>query len=283
MLTLDKGYDLAGVKPWTVLRQDQKAWQERKKHLISALDLDDRGGRDATIYSGAKTKTHQRISGGGSAFDPVLAETMIRWYSPHGGSVLDPFAGGPTRGVVAHTCGREYHGVDLLESQVDYNRAHHSGPVWHAGDAAQVVPMLGGFDAAFTCPPYWDLERYSDHPDDLSTMSLDQYQAAHADIIGKTADALNDDTFAVWVIGDKRDSRGHLARLPHHTITSFVDAGMSLINDHILVTPIGSKFWTLGRTFRATRSATRTHQYVLVFVKGDRRRAAQKIREAERC
>lgn len=282
------GYDMSGVKPWTVLRQDSTAWQERKKQLTAQYRLDDRAGRpDATIYHGAKTKTHQRISGGGSSFDPVLAEAMIRWYTPPGGLVIDPFAGGPTRGVIADACGRHYHGIDLMQGQIDANRRSHPGPVWECGDAASVLPGLPeeSADAAFTCPPYWDLERYSDDQADLSTMTLDQFLDAHASIIAATARCLRQDTFAVWVIGDKRDAHGHLAGLPWHTIDAFRDAGMPLVNDHILVTPIGSRFWTLGRTFRQTRTASRLHQYVLVFVKGDRRAATSKItREAaETC
>lgn len=236
------------------------------------------------IYSGAKTKTHQRISGGGSTFDPVLAEALIRWYTPPGGKIIDPFAGGPTRGVIAHREGRGYVGIDLLSEQIQHNRQH-KGPEYVLGDSVEELSKIpcDSFDAAFTCPPYWDLERYSNNPRDLSTMELDEFLDTHEHIISETARVLKENSFGVWVIGDKRDRHGALAGLPWHTIQGFKKAGMSLVNDHILVTPVGSKFWTLGRTFRATRSATRTHQYVLVFCKGDRRRATKKITGGTEC
>lgn len=280
---LIKGYDCDGVKPWTVLRKDSKTWQDQRKALIAEHHLDDRAGRpDVAIYSGAKTKTHQRISGGASVFDPLLAKTLTAWYTPAGGKIIDPFAGGPTRGVIAHSMSRDYTGVDLMADQVDRNREDHPGPVWIHGAAQDIIPTLDAcsFDAALTCPPYWNLEQYTDDPRDLSTMTLDQFQEVHSSIIRETARILADNSFAVWIIGDKRDNHGHLAGLPWHTIAAFADAGMPLVNDHILVTPIGSKFWTIGRTFRATRSASRTHQYILVFVKGDRREATRKITEA---
>jgi hypothetical protein len=36
-----------------------------------------------------------------SIFDPVLCEIAYRWFCPSGGTVLDPFAGGSVRGIVA--------------------------------------------------------------------------------------------------------------------------------------------------------------------------------------
>ena len=38
---------------------------------------------------------------GTSVFDPVLCEVAYRWFSPPGGHVLDPFAGGSVRGILA--------------------------------------------------------------------------------------------------------------------------------------------------------------------------------------
>lgn len=284
-LALEKGYSVHGIKPWTVLRADSRDWQTRKRWWL-AQGLDDRAGRpDAVIYSGAKTKTHQRISGGGSTFDPVLAEVLVSWYSPRGGTILDPLAGGPTRGIVAATLDRHYTGIDLMESQIAANKAawqawpHQTGTAeWAHGDARDILPGLTGpYNYAYSCPPYWRLERYSDDPRDLSAMTLDDFHSAHTTIIHATIALLTDDAFCTWVIGDLRDDTGHLAQLPWRTIEAFGAAGARLVNDQILVTPVGSKYWTLGRTFRATRSCTRLHQYVLTFCKGDRRKAAAKI------
>ena len=36
-----------------------------------------------------------------SIFDPVLCELAYRWSCPQGGTIIDPFAGGSVRGVVA--------------------------------------------------------------------------------------------------------------------------------------------------------------------------------------
>jgi DNA modification methylase len=59
---------------------------------------------------------------GTSIFDPVLCELAYSWFSPKGGIVLDPFAGGSVRGIVASKLGRQYIGVDLRAEQVAANR-----------------------------------------------------------------------------------------------------------------------------------------------------------------
>ena len=43
-----------------------------------------------------------------SIFDPVLCELAYRWFCPQGGAIIDPFAGGSVRGVVAALTGRKY-------------------------------------------------------------------------------------------------------------------------------------------------------------------------------
>src|SRR5262249_25656604 len=78
---------------------------------------------------------------GPSIFDPVLCELVYRWFCPLGGTVLDPFAGGSVRGIVASKLGRPYVGVDLRPEQIAANREQaaricdHPQPVWHVGDS----------------------------------------------------------------------------------------------------------------------------------------------------
>ena len=73
---------------------------------------------------------------GTSIFDPVLCELMYKWFSPPGGKILDCFAGGSVRGVVAAALGRYYTGCELRGEQVQANREQ-----WE-GLRASVVPRL---------------------------------------------------------------------------------------------------------------------------------------------
>src|SRR5262249_44842854 len=115
---------------------------------------------------------------GTSIFDPVLCELVYSWFCPPGGSILDPFSGGSVRGIVASKLGHAYTGIDLSARQLAANReqaaricANGIIPTWINGDSTnleQLVPDGAMFDMIFSCPPYGDLEVYSDAPEDLS-------------------------------------------------------------------------------------------------------------------
>jgi hypothetical protein len=222
---------------------------------------------------------------GTSIFDPVLTELAYRWFSPQGGVVLDPFAGGSVRGIVAQRLGRAYVGIDLRPEQIAANRAQAAricdgaaaAPVWHIGDSRDVLQRLQAdaprVDFLFSCPPYADLEVYSDDPADLSTMDYPQFLEAYREIIRKAAALLADDRFACFIVGDVRDRAGCYRNFVGDTVTAFLDAGMHLWNEAILVTSAGSLPIRAAKQFSTSRKLGKTHQNVLVFVKGDGRRA----------
>jgi len=56
-----------------------------------------------------------------------------------------------------------------------------------------------------------------------------------------------------------------------------VDAGLFYYNEIILVTAIGSLPIRAGRAMQATRKIGKTHQNILVFLKGDAKKAVAKI------
>ena len=148
---------------------------------------------------------------------------------------------------------------------------------WSAGDSADWVTELepGSADLVFTCPPYLWLERYSDDPADLSTMTADAFADAFTRILRGAADALRDNRFAVLVIGDARDKRGHLADLHGLTVECAAKAGLALHTTAILVTAVGSLPVRVARQFTASRILGASHQDVLVFCKGSRQAAAK--------
>ncbi|WP_439579350.1 DNA methyltransferase [Elioraea sp.] len=226
---------------------------------------------------------------GTSIFDPVLCELAYRWFCPPGGLVLDPFAGGSARGIVASRLGRRYVGIDLRPEQVEANRAQGKAlcgepiPAWIEGDSLHVRELAAGIEAdfAFSCPPYADLERYSDDPRDLSTMPYPEFRDRYARIIANTLMLLREDRFAAFVVGDVRGPDGFYRGFPWHTIDAFERAGARLYNELILVTAVGSLPVRAGRAFAASRKIGKTHQQVLVFCKGDPVRATEACGECE--
>lgn len=323
------------IAPFSVLNAREGWWQERKRQWL-ALGIESEVGRGDNLLKFSDTLIEpdpekreamrakknapgdvpggmvygamqisdgaERTLTGTSIFDPVLCEIAYRWFSSPGGLVLDPFAGGSVRGIVAAALGRRYIGIDLREEQIEANDAQwgeiepllpeiegaeHPGPRWYAGDSAEVLAMVpgedgdlideDGADLIFSCPPYGDLEVYSDIGTDLSNMPGDEFDAAYADIIAKACARLKDNRFACFVIGDYRDKRGLYRNFVSKTIAAFEAAGLALYNEAILVTATGSLAIRAGGSFRTTRKLGKTHQNVLVFVKGDPRKATDDL------
>jgi hypothetical protein len=229
--------------------------------------------------AGGFSDSHQS---GTSIFDPVLCELAYGWFCPPGGTILDPFAGGSVRGIVASHLGRQYVGVELRGEQVEANRAQahiarDPQPVWHCGDSRGIDTICQGVQAdfVFSCPPYADLEIYSDNPLDLSAMPYEKFLEAYREIIAKACGLLRPDRFACFVVGDVRDRAGNYRNFTGATVEAFLDAGLELYNEAVLITAVGSLPIRVGRQFAAGRKLGKTHQNVYVFVKGSGKAAAQ--------
>lgn len=280
-----------------------KSHAGRRKHLVSG------GGSGAGAGSGMP-KISRDLEGklvyewdeegpaGTSVFDPVLAELALRWFAPAGGRVLDPFAGGSVRGVVAAHLGFRYVGVDLSGEQLAENRrqaktigaalkrakARWIPPVWHEGDSRDLERLLEpGWEAdlVLTCPPYFDLESYSEDARDLSTMSTEAFAAVYREIIGKAIARLRPHRFAFVVVGNARDDSGRLRDLVGLTVEAGEAAGAHFWNDAIIVSPIGSLPLRVGRFFPKARKLGRNHQFAVVLYKGDPARMAEELGEIE--
>lgn len=295
-----------GFPPFSVLDARQGEWAERKRAWLST-GIKSEEGRDVGVlfdslsgrvpgYYTQKTRKEKElgkilstkefeekylvVSEGGfcsgtSIFDPVLCECIYRWFSAAGAQVVDPFAGGSVRGIVAGMLGRRYWGCDIRRQQVDANIAQADEiapeirPEWVCGDSMTALDDAPEADFLFSCPPYGDLERYSDDPADLSTMEWHTFLAAYSRIILRAVKRLRQDRFACFVVGDFRDSRGYYRDFVGATNAAFRNAGAALYNEAILVTQVGTAAMRVTRQFVSGRKFAKVHQNVLVYCKGD--------------
>jgi len=188
------------------------------------------------------------------------------------------------RGVVAEKIGYKYTGIDLSAEQIEANNENADelgvAPVWITGDSNVVLDgMDEKFDMVFTCPPYMDLEVYSDNPGDISNMSDDGFNEVYKSIIGKAADHLKDDRFMVIVVSDVRAKKGEYKGLVHNTIQFAMDAGLVLYNEIVLINVGGTLPMRAGISFSASRKVGRQHQNVLVFYKGNTKNINKNFKE----
>jgi DNA modification methylase len=284
------------IPPFTVLNAREGDWQERKRAWAGMGIKSEIGRKDDMTYAiEARSFDHYRVKEGKrdetdvqgtSIFDPVMCEIAYRWFTAEGMQVVDPFAGGSVRGVVASCLGRKYWGGELRNEQVEANREQAAQlcaanpPQYVCGDSMETLETAPEADFVFSCPPYGDLEEYSDNPLDLSAMSHDAFLVAYRAIIALACAKLKPDRFACFVVGDFRDKKGNYRNFVSDTIQAFLDSGLNLYNEAILVTSVGSASMRVTRQFEAGRKFCKTHQNVLVFCKGNGKRAVENMNQS---
>lgn len=256
--------------PFSVLDTKTGSWQARKQKWID-LGIESDIGRDAEVYDISKKmeKNENRIS----VFDPALAEVLYHWFCTPGGAILDPFAGGSVRGIVANFMGFKYTGIDIRQEQIDSNLLQAKKilpgrePVWVVGDSNAVLEdMNESYDLVFSCPPYADLEVYSDLPGDISNKPYDEFITLYESIIDKSCKLLKRGGFACFVVSEVRDKKGHYRGFVPATIKAFEQAGMKFYNEAILLNCIVSAAFRAAGHMKNYK-LVRIHQNILVFRK----------------
>lgn len=272
--------------PFSVLDTRQGSWQNRKRKWQSLGMKSEVGRADELTYTGAASRfDYYRVKEGKrdktdeqstSIFDPALTELMYNWFCHENGTILDPFAGGSVRGIVANYLGYKYTGLELRQEQVDSNREQalnilpiEKQPQWYCGDSDKLLDdnWQIKFDFIFSCPPYADLEVYSDLPEDLSNMDYKDFVIKYRSIIQKALKLLKPNCYAVFVVGEVRDKDGFYYDFVGDTKKAFINAGAKLYNDAILLNVVGSASMRAGKVFEAGKKLTKIHQNVLVFKK----------------
>lgn len=113
-----------------------------------------------------------------SMFNPSVAERVIKYWSNKGDTILDPFMGYGMRGFVARALGRNYIGYEI--SPKTYQQVKCKLEQTSILDKSVSIKIILGngcylneiydesVDMVFTCPPYWDIEKYEKVPGQLS-------------------------------------------------------------------------------------------------------------------
>lgn len=254
-------------KPYSVINRQADGWPDRSNMLRAMLPND--LGRDERSTGNLLdlTQGFQEWSGndtGTSIFDPCIAEWCYTMFKPS--TVLDPFCGGPSRGYVAAMMGIKYVGFDIRPEQLEVNRQR----IDQFGTPPEYVLSCYSkhndgdtYDMVMTCPPYGDLEVYSDLKEDISNKSPEQFAEAYRAILSKAWGALRPGGHACVVVGNYRRKKKHID-LEMLTKSILVGCGGDIIGDCIIVDPIGSKAMIGGHHLEKYGVVTRCHQYLVV-------------------
>lgn len=165
-----------------------------------------------------------------------------------------------------------YKNLKYLDSLKHKNILNKKGNIkWITGNAEKITEITNNqYDFIFSCPPYYNLEVYSNLEGDLSAKeTYEQFLESYHKIIEQCVSLLKEDRFACFVVADIRDKKGFYRNFVSDTIAGYHKAGMALYNEAILVNVIGSLPIRVGPAFGSYRKLGKCHQNVLVFYKGD--------------
>jgi hypothetical protein len=271
--------------PFSVLDTKTSHWMKRKRQW-KKLGLESHLGRDGVCVlsnSFANEKYGRKDMPEVSIFDPALCELMYNWFCDKGGLILDPFAGGSVRGIVANYLGFKYTGIDIRKEQVEANIlqakkiCHDNMPIWYIGDSNILLDsdnvdspfyMLSDFfDMVFTCPPYHNLEVYSDLEGDISNKDYNEFINIYTSIISKSIKLLKKGKYAVFVVSDIRDEKGYYRDFISDTKKAFISSGAKLYNEAILLQPLGTAMLRANRIFSSNCKLVKVHEHILIFKK----------------
>jgi len=209
-----------------------------------------------------------------SIFYPALCEVLYHWFCPEGGTILDPFAVGSVRGIVANYLGYKYTGIDIRKEQIESNieqgldiLGEDNLPEWIVGDSNEALDgLFEEYDFLFSCPPYADLEVYSDLEGDISNMNYNTFLEAYESIIDKSAKLLKPGGYACFVVGEVRDKKGNYIGFVPDTIKAFEKSGLRYYNEAILLNAIASASLRANHNMK-NQTLVKVHQNVLLFKK----------------
>ena len=280
------------VPPFSVFNTHHPYFRERMR-MWRDIGLCNRDGRDVHLsYDNRRMdKRAEKQSNGTSIFNPVLCEVVYKWFTLPNSDIFDPFAGGIQRGGIAAMLGHNYYGIDICDKQCETNQYQlaalkeqydiKGNATWWTGNSCCRIDLFGkgNFDLVFTCPPYYNLEKYTSNEDDLSNCkTYKEFISRYFEALLNSYTLLKDDCFCVIVVSDIRNKEtGEYYGFVADNIKICQDIGFKFYNEIILYNDTGNLAITSGNYLDKARKVGRQHQNVLVFYKGNTKNIKEKF------
>jgi hypothetical protein len=280
-VVIEKLQDKFIVPPFSILNTREGYWQERKKYWNTLIgdNGETRNNIESKVNATVSNWENKPYKGGIiressiSILDPVLAEIVNKWFGLESCNTFDCFAGDSIFGYVSSYLGNLFTGIELRQDQVNLNNDRIKGfnSKYICDDGKNILKHIDidSQDLLFSCPPYFDLEIYSDLPNDASNQTnYNVFLKILNDAFIDAIKCLKDNRFAVITVGDIRDKDGFYYRFIDHIKDIFCNNGMKLYNELILIQSVGNGALRANR-YMGTRKVVKMHELVLVFYKGD--------------
>lgn len=190
--------------------------------------------------------------------------------------IVPPLSIDTSFGFVAGYLGHEFVGTELRQSQADFNQRRcdefNLPTKYICDDGRNIDKHLApeSMDFFFSCPPYYDMEVYSDDANDASNQeTYEDFYAIIDEAFSRAAKCLKKNRFAAVVCQDVRGKNGAYYGFPEDIVATFERNGCHLYNRLCLIRTVGSAAMFARTSMNTTRKARAVHEEVLVFFSGD--------------
>ena len=258
-----------GFLPTSVWRPN---WQitKRLKKLVG-----DSSQTRESLNSNRSDRRNGVNNGKPSIFNPNLCQMILSAYCDENSTIYDPFAGGGTRAIISSMFGHKYYGVEIRKEEVDRinikKKELDLDFTVIKGDALNKNFNGIKFNFSLTCPPYYDLEQYSNLDNDLSNQKdYKGFLKMLSISIKRVYDCLEDGSLSVWVVGNFRNKFGALEHLNGDLIRIGKENGFILL-DELIYEGASKVALTRCSKFEKNRKSIRMHEYIVIFKKTNKK------------
>lgn len=181
-----------------------KEYEDIKTDSLWIIEKRDNSGAHSSHYHGN--------------FVPQIPHQLFSRYTKKGDWILDAFMGSGTSLIEAQRMGRNSIGIEL---QYDVAKEAYDRIVTEKNETTKakvvvadsqlcdmndIIESVGIKKVQFVImhPPYWDIIKFSDHPNDLSNCtSIENFLSSFGKVVDNTTSVLEKNRYCAIVIGDK--------------------------------------------------------------------------------
>jgi len=214
-----------------------------------------------------------------SEFNPSVAKNIISFWSDEQDVIFDPFSG-RTRALVSYAMNRIYIGCEVSKDVVIYmdtkfkalelyNKPNFMVDIIN-DDCININTYYddAAFDLIFSCPPYWNLEKYESCEGQLSDIAdYNVFLNSLVERLNLAVTKLKDEKYMCLVVGDFRRNGKYITF--HSDLIQHMKTNKSLILHDVIAIqniPFNTAAFYFGAR-KKNKYTAKSHEYLLVWKK----------------
>ena len=214
--------------------------------------------------SAQKKRTGNRLDSSRSGFSPFAEEVSdicYEFYLRDSKNVFDPFAGWGERAEKAKEWNKNYIGFDTSKDAIMSAKKKGFDNVL----ANSLFDEIPKHDGLITCPPYWNLEKYSGNGID-QTKTWEDFIYQYTEIWKRCYEKAEIDSTYCIMVGEWR--KNHVFYdLEYITRKAFKELGATLFDQVVISRKLVSKVTVMMPQAKRLGYSVRVHESLLIFKK----------------